>query len=853
MKRILTLLSQVLCPRALFDRPAAGRRRPTRRLALEPLEDRSLPSSYSVLNTADSGPNSLREAITQANANPSSGGPNVIPFHIPTSDPGYNSATGTWTIKPLTPLPAIIDPVVLDGYTQPGASRNTLASGTNAVLKIELDGEHIPFVPANGPVNGLVLEASNCTVTGLVINRFHDNGIVIINAVTGNKVQGNYLGTNVAGDARLPNGAAGMHIFQASNNTVGGTDPGDRNVISGNHGDGVFIVGFRLTPGVMEHPAQGNVVQNNYIGTNAQGKAALGNVSVGVDLIAADSNTVGGTTASARNVISGNLDGVQIIEGLNTNNNNAVSTSMNLVEGNYIGTDASGGAGATAPGMGNSAYGVYLSASGTIVGQEFVGGAAAGAGNVISGNGGHGVYLNGTSHCGVQGNYIGTDATGTLARPNLQDGVLIFYGNDNSVGGTAAGARNVISGNRWDGVAVTGSVSSLNVIQGNYVGTAADGGTALGNGSMGVDLSGGAANTVGGTAAGAGNVISGNGGSGLYLNGEGGDSVQGNDIGTDASGTAVRPNLAYGVLIMGGNHNSVGDTAAGARNIISGNGGHGVYLNGTVTCSVQGNYIGTDSSGSLARPNLQDGVLIMGGDDNSVGGTAAGAGNVISGNGWDGVAVAGGSSANVIQGNDIGTRADGTNPLGNGSLGVSISNSNGNAVGGTAAGAGNVISANASHGVQVAGNATGNAIRENAIFANGRLGINLAGGVENNKFGVTANHTGTVTSGPNLLQNFPVLTRALLGGIYTVIIGTLPSTPGKSYTVEFFASAVADPSGFGEGQTFLGSMVVTTDPVTGVASFTAKVRPCGTRTIITATATDAAGNTSEFSRAIRAT
>src|SRR5262249_5158622 len=141
-----------------------------------------------------------------------------------------------------------------------------------------------------------------------------------------------------------------------------------------------------------------------------------------------------------------------------------------------------------------------------------------------------------------------------------------------------------------------------------------------------------------------------------------------------------------------------------------------------------------------------------------------------------------------------------------------------------------------------------------AIFANRLLGINLVGGTED-QYGVTANHTGTVTSGPNLLQNYPQLTRAFLVSLSTAITGTLRSTPGQTYTLEFFASAVADRSGFGEGQTFRGSLTVTTDAVTGVANFTAKVRPYGTRSIITATATEAQayGNTSEFSRAIQAT
>ncbi len=619
---------------------APARARP----ALEALEGRCLPSTYTVLNTSDSGSGSLRRAILDANAHANSGGPDVIAFNIPGS--------GVQTIRVASALPGLTDPVVIDGYTQPGASRNTLATGNNAVLKIELSGERTTG-------DGLVLATRDSTVQGLVINRCGGHGLVIIGPTsTGNKVQGNHIGTNAAGTSALANGGAGVHIYQAPNNLVGGTASGDRNVISGNGGDGVFIAGFQNTFPPVAATANGNRVQGNYIGTNAQGTAALGNASAGVNLIDANNNSVGGSAAGAGNVLSANLYGVHIFQG-------PISLGLatgNHIEGNYIGLDASGGTSDPAPSVGNSDLGVYLRAGG-----NFVGGTAAGTRNVISGNGGHGVYVNavvgGSSR--IEGNYIGTDSTGTRARPNLQMGVLIGGGSA-IVGGTAAGARNVISGNASHGVSVTSSSGST--LQGNYIGTDANGTAALGNGSAGVNLSGGGSNQVGGT-------------------------------------------------------------DPGARNLISGNASHGVHI----------------ASGGRNR------------------------------------------------------------------------------------------------------------ISRNAIYANGGLGINLEGGTQD-AFGVTANDPGDGDSGPNILQNTPQLTGATTTSSGTTIRGTLQSTPGQVYTLEFFASSAADPSGHGEGQTFLGSLNVTTDAVTGAAAFTFPVAalPAG-QSVISATATNVGNqNTSEFSQAIQA-
>ena len=169
----------------------------------------------------------LRAAIEEANAN---SGLDGVVFAIP--------AAGPHTIRPGSALPTITDPVVIDGYTQPGASPNTNGPGlgSNAFLLIELDGSN-----ARQDANGLRISAGNSTVRGLVINRFSGSGI-LLEVSSGNLIEGNLIGTDVTGTANLGN-ASGVHVVQALGNTIGGIAAGARNVISGNGGNGVFING----------------------------------------------------------------------------------------------------------------------------------------------------------------------------------------------------------------------------------------------------------------------------------------------------------------------------------------------------------------------------------------------------------------------------------------------------------------------------------------------------------------------------------------------------------------------------------------------------------------------------------
>ena len=254
--------------------------------------------------TCDAAHCSLREAINAANRN---AGLDTIVFNIP--------GPGSHAIQPTSALPTITDPVVIDGYTQPGASPNTNGPGLglNSVLMIELDG-----TIAGTGVHGLRLNSSGSTVQGLVINRFFEGVSISTSGATGNMVLGNFIGTDVSGAVDLGNTLHGVLILHpASNNAIGGTTPDARNLISGNDLRGVGIFGTAaVAPPIGTNLASGNVVQGNLIGVQADGTSPLGNASRGINIGSfASNNTIGGTASGAGNVIAFNPQGVVIFEG----------------------------------------------------------------------------------------------------------------------------------------------------------------------------------------------------------------------------------------------------------------------------------------------------------------------------------------------------------------------------------------------------------------------------------------------------------------------------------------------------------------------------------------------------------
>jgi hypothetical protein len=525
------------------------------------------PFVFTVTNTNDSGAGSLRQAIADANGM----GGGTINFNVP--------GGGVQTISPLSALPTIIQPVVIDGYTQPGSSANTNppTEPINAVILIELSGTMA------GNVAGLTINADSCTVRGLVINSFQHDGIDV--CTNFNTIEGNFIGTNPAGTAALPNGSAGNGgvILDfcgtiVSNNTIGGITPDARNLISGNIGAGVSMAGTF------------NGVQGNFIGTDITGTLPLGNSGVGVvnDGVA---NSIGGETEALRNVIAANNRGIA------------------------LGTAA-------------------LSR--------------------------------------VQGNFIGTDRTGTVSLPNPNEGVSVNAGAGNVVGGltTAPGIP-------------------------------------------------------------PGNLISGNGGVGVSI------------FASDASGTLI-----------------------------------------------QGNIIGADITGT--QPLGNDQGIFIGGHDTTVGGTIPSARNIVAFNGSQ-CSV---NNAGIVVGGDSAIR---------------------------------------------------NAVLGNLIFSNGGLGIDLTIAFDGN-CGVTANDNCDVDNGPNNLQNYPVITSVFSGGGSTTILGSLNSAQSTTFRVEFFDNPQCDSLGNGEGQTLIGEIDIRTDANCNATINVTLPVTLQSGHVVTATATDPANNTSEFSQ-----
>src|SRR5437667_1889846 len=241
-------------------------------------------TTFTVNSAADPGTGvcdavecTLREAITAANAH---AGTDTIVFNIP--------GAGPHTIRPTSNLPSITSPVTIDGYTQPGASVNTLDDGDNAVLTIELDGS---LGGTFGSPTLLSISAGSSIVRGLVINRGSALYGISLDTNGGNTIEGNFIGTNVAGDAVLGNNQGVIIQFGSSNNLIGGTTPAARNIISGNS-DGISLSG-----------GPGNIIEGNFIGTDHTGSNDLGN-TIGIGVTASSNNTIGGTSAGARNVIS---------------------------------------------------------------------------------------------------------------------------------------------------------------------------------------------------------------------------------------------------------------------------------------------------------------------------------------------------------------------------------------------------------------------------------------------------------------------------------------------------------------------------------------------------------------------
>jgi hypothetical protein len=600
-------------------------------------------TTFTVTTTNDSGPGSLRQAILDANANP---GADQIHFNIP--------GNGPHTITVQSELPAATGPVVIDGLTQSGATCATWP----ATLQIVLNGSPLPTGS-----NGLILSGGGSMVRGLVVHGtgvFPNQGAAILIDSDGNAVECNYLGTDVNGtdiSASMRN-EVGVYLSGGDNNTVGGSSATQRNLIANSD------EGIRLDGG-----ATGNVIAGNYLGTDVNGTIPLDN-DRGIHIQDAPGNTIGGADHDA----------------------GVCNNSCNLISGS------------------ETYAGIRINPTDSDSADDTV----------------------------IQGNFIGTDLTGTVALPNGDSGIEI--------------------------------------------------------------------NTGGGSA----------------------DDIE-------------------GLVIGGGTDPGV---CSKACNLVSGNDEHGILNDFTDGAVIQGNFIGTDATGMGALPNGQDGID-NGADGTTIGGPSPGLGNLISGNEDAGIDL--GADDAVVQGNLIGVAIDGTTPLGNGGPGIEIFGSD-NVIGGTVPGESNVIAQNAEAGILQGGSDVGNRYSGNAVFENGGLGINLCVSINFQCDGVTANDPSDGDEGPNRLQNFPEITSATGDGSQTLTVTyTVPTTTANAtypLRIEFF---LADDDGE-EGMAFLGSATYEADSAQQQA--TATFTPADTVTEgdrLVATATDAEGNTSEFSTSIAVT
>ena len=728
-------------------------------------------SSFAVTNTNNSGIGSLEQAIGNVNADPNDSitSPDRIQFQIPASDPGYNFTTGVWTITLDSPLSSINKPLIIDATTQPGYY---------ALASLDPNLPEAPLVQING--NGLVGD-------GLVLAPGSDGSSIL-----GLSLFGFQSGTNIDG--------AGIDISSGDNTFAA---------------DWVGL-GYNTQPG-------------NAVGVVVDGSS--GNTIGSGDLMVQPppGSTLTPITVNAENVISGNqTEGILIESG----------AADNQIQNSFIGSDVSGQT-SIANGVGIE----ILNSSDNIVGSTISpilsgkGLVATGLANVISGNKGDGVLISVSGSSSSSGNVvvnsmIGLDLSGSNSKFHLENGgdgvdIVGATGTQVGFGGTPQApilGGNLISGNKDNGVAISGSASGTIVLD-NWIGIGGSGGstsTTLANGQFGVAID--TASTVGttiggaltGTLLGAGNVISGNAMGGISVAGDGANLITGNFIGTNIQGTGVLANGTVignpgpGILLSGSSDNTIGGTMVGAGNVISGNAGDGIQIESETGDLVAGNTIGTDVARSLALSNSIGVVIDGGASSNTIGATVVVGGNLIAGNQQDGLDILGGSTDNVVVANTIGATAGGG--LGNAGNGIAINASANNTIGGAPVVDSNglilslgldhnVISGNGSDGVSIQGTTIGAVTVEgNLVSGNTQNGIYLVGNLTDGilQVQILDNFVGTTLDGSStydkisgapqgngldgirLEQKSPATLSGTVSGISAAISGNVSSDNGLS-------------------------------------------------------------------------
>lgn len=791
-------------------------------------------NTFVVSSLSDNGTGSLREAIDKANAMPDF---DIIQFNI-------SGNTGFQQIVLNEALPFILHPMMIDGYSHPGASE------TSGTKRMEIIGAGCSVNNGNFYIFQFIHKSSGSTVKGLILDGIPGGGCIAM-VTDDNQVYGNFLGTDKHGgqSANVSNMDCAVVINKSTGNRIGGNTVGQRNIVSGvGNGPGVYVKGA----------LGANSIEGNYIGLNRSGKKAISNLK-GIYIANSEGVSV------SDNVISGNSD-----YGIHAFESNDLDIRQNIIGLNHPGDVA----------VPNKKMGIFFdNTSGSYFFE-----------NYVSGNSGQGIYFQGICEVNtLYGNYIGFNAHGIVQ--TIGNGLNgIYLGNkctDNVIGGENAYSQdgeivalqsNFISGNGANGIYCQGS---NNIIKGNTVGLGPFGkvvpfGWVAGNAEHGIVIAGLASNNVIGgyppTKEGvphSGNVIGGNGRSGIAFAGVAmTKTIPGTNGGSGITYVAdMRKNLILGNRIG----IDVDDIAAGNKesgiysrygyetriwhNTVCDNGGSGIYIDhleqfpysDDLLNDIQKNLIGLDANNN-PMGNSRDGVTLTG-HQNLL------AQNVICSNKGYGAAIVplpsvnGGplpSQSNIINGNRIGINPL-EKPSGNQKGGVCISKGLFNVVGELALSyGGNLIAFNGGDGVLLENGSQRSMIRFNSIYRNQRAGVKIGPTAFDNTIltnsiyyngalGIELVATSGVLApdinddldpdkGGNDHQNYPTMKQVVVsqGGTNITVEGYLESEPETEYLIEVYYNPTAgpfiDPSGYGEGYRALFRFEVTTDGL-GIAQF----------------------------------
>jgi len=751
-----------------------------------------------------------------------------------------------------------------------GAGITVNAGSTNNLIARNLIGTNATGTEALANGNGVFIDASNNNLVGNATGE-HGNtisgnttaGVVVKAGSSINGIFGNRIGTNATGTAAIPN-QFGVVVDSANGNNIGDMLGPTGNVISGNSTFGV----------VLQNNAATNRVINNSIGTKAGGAEILPNGDIGVIFTGGahdnpiEKNVIGGHTLTSGSA------GISFTVSAGPNN---------TITGNFIGVTRNGMAAIP------NGFGIVSVADGQIIGSQS-------NGNIIGHNQKAGIFvasLGGTNpvveNNRIEYNFIGTNGTADIG--NEEEGIL-YEGNveNNPI------TSNIISGNTRFGIALTDNVSS-NLIKGNFIGTNTSGTTAIPNGG-GIWIRQARDNII------ESNLVSGNslgilvgtnagfpqsslgtegyrqqghvsGGGATYTTG---NRFFGNTIGLNAARTAAIPGCSIGIAIGENARSNLIGTPTGAYNFISGNTatiGYGIFL-GTLAASpsedslpqfntFQRNLVGLGGDLQSTISN-KVGFVLLQAAHNTIGGDTDALANIIVASTDEGISLRNGTRENTFLKNFLGVLPPGfgsrsrarsaASPKGsyaNGSHGILVENgASGNTLGGETSNAGVVISGNGGNGIRLASNAgTGNRMGANRISNNLLPAIDLGGD------GITVNDPTDADVGPNNLQNYPTMTFFISGGNLIVNYQVDSALANSDYgttglTVQFYKA-----DGSGAGVISLGSDQYTaSDYSNGSPGF--KKKNLGNAAALgfaqgdtmTATATDAEGNSSEFTPAV---